>query len=181
MYLSVVRLLSCGRMAKTPHSVHKKSPNVSKIHVGAFYKNISFRLFLFFLCCVRIVDGVMQSTAFLAFHSLTSNKVAHVYHVTELAYFTRSFYTLKQTLCLFVQYIQTVPSTNQTYIASYNTYVSFHYLVYFLHALGNQDTLFIVHRALSIPFWNIFIKVVTVYYAQRMLCCSIGINYRFNQ
>lgn len=117
VYLSVVRLLSCGRMAKTPHSVQKK-PQRFQIHVVAFYKNISFRLFLFFLCSVRIVDGVMQSTAFLAFHSLTGNKVTHVYHVTKFAYFTRSFYTLKQTFCLFVQYIQTVPSTNQTDLTS---------------------------------------------------------------
>ena len=49
-----------------------------------------------------IVYCVMQSTAFLAFHSLSGNQVTYVNHITQFTDFAGSLDTFEQTFCFFV-------------------------------------------------------------------------------
>ena len=101
---------------------------------------------------MRIVDCVMQSSAFLSFHRLTGNQVTDVNHVAKFAKFAGSFATLEEALGFFVQDVQTIPGADEADIASDDTDIGFHDLVYFLHALGDEYQFFRIHGSFCIPF-----------------------------
>ncbi len=56
-----------------------------------------------FLLLLRVVDVVVQSSALLAFHCLTHDKITYVNHIAQLAQFAAYNALLEQFLCLFVQ------------------------------------------------------------------------------
>ena len=91
---------------------------------------------------VRIINRVMQSTAFLAFHSLTHDEITHIDHVTQFADLFGGYATLEQAFRLFIKDVQTIPCAFEPEVAADDTHVGTHYLVYLFHALGNQYHLF---------------------------------------
>ena len=123
----------------------------------------------------------MQASAFLAFHGLSGNQVTDVNHVAKLTKFTGCLTTLEEAFGFFIQDVQSVPGTDEADIATDNTYVCFHNLVHFLHALGDKYQFFRIHGTFGIPFRDVFVTFIAVHHAQGVLGCSVGIYHGFNQ
>ena len=104
----------------------------------------------------------MQASAFLAFHRLSGYQVTDVNHIAEFAKFAGCFATLEETFRFFIQDVQTVPGTDEADVATDNAHVSFHYLIHFLHALGDEYSFFGILRTLGIPLRKIFIEFITI-------------------
>ena len=64
-----------------------------------------------------IVDGVVQAAAFLAFHGLAGDEVAHVDHVAQLADVLGGLHTFEELFRLFVKQIQTGSDAFQAQVA----------------------------------------------------------------
>ena len=123
----------------------------------------------------------MQASTLFAFHSLFCDEITHIDHVAQFAQLAGSFATLEQPFGFFIEDVQSVPCTYQPGITADNANVCFHDLVNFLHTLGNQYTFFIGDGSFVVPFGDIFVKVITFQYTERMFGGSVGIDNRFYQ
>ena len=61
-----------------------------------------------------IVSSEVKPSALLALQSPTSDEIAHIDHIAQLADILRGLYALKETLSLLVEHVETVPGTMQT-------------------------------------------------------------------
>ena len=123
----------------------------------------------------------MQASTLFTFHSLFCDEITHIDHVAQFAQLAGSLATLEQPFGFFIEDVQSVPCTYQPGITADNTNVCFHDLVNFLHTLGNQYTFFIGDGSFVVPFGDIFVKVITFQYTERMFGGSVGIYNRFYQ
>ena len=77
---------------------------------------VIFRRYFFSLgikCVFWIIDGIVQTTAFLAFECLTRDEIAYVDHVSQFADVFGGLDSLKEVFGLFVEKIKTFPCTMQ--------------------------------------------------------------------
>ena len=123
----------------------------------------------------------MQSAAFFAFHRLTHNQIAHIHHITQFANLSGRYTAFEQAFSLFVDNIESVPSTFQTEVTADDAYVCTHNLIHFLHTLRNEHHFFRRAGSFVIPFGNIFIIRILINRLQTVLGGSVGIYHCFYQ
>ena len=129
----------------------------------------------------RVVDGIVETTALLAFYRHAGDEITHVDHVAELAEFLAYLYTLEEVFCLFVEKIEAVPCSLQTEIAAHDAYIVAHAFAHLFHALCNQHLLFVGQSTFIIPCWYLLIEVVLIYMFNTVLGSSLGINHSLDE
>ena len=129
----------------------------------------------------RVVDGIVETTALLAFYRHAGDEITHVDHVAELAEFLAYLYTLEEILGLFVEKVETVPCSLQTEIAAHDAYIVAHAFANLFHALCNQHLLFVGQSTFIIPCWYLLIEVVFIYMFNTVLGSSLGINHSLDE
>ena len=125
----------------------------------------------------RVVDGIVETTALLAFYRHAGDEITHVDHVAELAEFLAYLYTLEEVFCLFVEKIEAVPCSLQTEVAAHDAYIVAHAFAHLFHALCNQHLLFVGQSTFIVPCWYLLIEVVFIYMLDAVLGSSLGINH----
>ncbi len=129
----------------------------------------------------RIVDGIVETTALLAFYRHAGDEITHVDHVAELAEFLAYLYTLEEVFCLFVEKIETVPCSFQTEVTAHDTYIVAHAFANLFHALSNQPLLFVGQSTFIVPCWYLLVEVVLIYMFNTVLGSSLGINHSLDE
>ena len=129
----------------------------------------------------RVVDGIVETTALLAFYRHAGDEITHVNHVAELAEFLAYLYTLEEIFCLFVEKVETVPCSLQTEVAAHDAYIVAHAFAHLFHALCNQHLLFVGQSTFIIPCWYLLIEVVLIYMFNTVLGSSLGINHSLDE
>ena len=102
----------------------------------------------------------MQPTRLFALLGLTHDQIADVDDVAQLADLTRGLGTLEQTLCLFVEYVKSVPRPIKAKIGADYSHVCAHDLSHLLGALSDQHHLFGVGRSFIVPVGHIGAQIV---------------------
>ena len=111
-----------------------------------------------------VVYGVVQATAFLAFKSLSSDEIAYVNHVAQLADVFGWLDAFEQMLCLFIEEVEAFPCSVEAQVGADYSDVGRHDLSHFLYVLGYEHFLLIGHCALIIPFWHSVVEFILVDY-----------------
>ena len=128
-----------------------------------------------------IVNGVVQSAAFLALQRLPRDEVTNVNHVPQFADVLRGLHTLEEVFRLFVEQVEAFPGTMKPKVAADDSHVGGHDLVHFLHVLRDEHLLFIRHRSLVVPFRDTFVEVVRIDDFQRVTGSGVGIDHGFDE
>ena len=123
----------------------------------------------------------MQASALLAFNGLPGDEIAHIDHVSQFTDITTGLDAFEQSFGFFIEHIQTVPGTLKSQVASHNAHIIAHHLSHFLHALSDEHFFLVGHRALIIPFRNIFVEHIFADMLQTVFCCRIGIDHSLDE
>ena len=129
----------------------------------------------------RVVDGIVETTALLAFYRHAGDEITHVDHVAELAEFLAYLHTLEEILGLFVKKVEAVPGTLQAKVAAHDAHVVAHAFAHLLDALGNQYLLLVGQGTLVVPGRNLLVEIVFIHMLQTVLGSSLGINHSLDE
>ena len=109
---------------------------------------------------MRVVHGVVEAAAFLAFHGLAHYQIGYVDDVAQLAEFARGLAYLEELFGLFVEDVEAVPGAFQAQVGAHDAYVVAHYLVHLFNGLRDEHHLFGVDCAFVVPFGNVVAQIV---------------------
>ena len=96
--------------------------------------------------------------------SLSSDEIAYVDHVAQLADVFGWLDAFEQMLCLFIEEVEAFPCSVEAQVGADYSDVGRHDLSHFLYVLGYEHFLLIGHCALIIPFWHSVVEFILVDY-----------------